>query len=114
METDNINVLYLDDEVQNLYAFKANYRKFFNVHIAATIHEAISILRKKEINVFIVDQRMPESLGSDLIRKVNIEYPDIISILVTGYLDEKEFVDNLLNQGGVFRYIRKPWTESEM
>lgn len=51
MSTKKISVLYLDDEVENLNSFNANFRRLFNVSLANSIDEAYSIIESKEIHV---------------------------------------------------------------
>ena len=43
-EKTKINVLYVDDEVENLSAFKASFRRVFNVFIAESAKKGIEIL----------------------------------------------------------------------
>ena len=62
-DTKSINVLYVDDEVINLKAFQANYRRIFNVFIARTAKEGEKILEEEKIQVVLSDQRMPEVIG---------------------------------------------------
>lgn len=56
---ERINVLYLDDEASNLKAFKAAYRRIFNVHTALSAEEGYKVLKQFPIEVIIADQRMP-------------------------------------------------------
>ena len=63
----NINVLYVDDEQNNLISFTAGFRKQFNVFTALSAKEAESILAKENIHVLITDQRMPEKTGTELL-----------------------------------------------
>jgi hypothetical protein len=44
-----INILYLDDELQNLQSFKASFRREFNIDITTSAAEAEAILASKEI-----------------------------------------------------------------
>ena len=39
------SLLYVDDEATNLRVFKANFRKFFNVHTTTNPIEGIDILK---------------------------------------------------------------------
>lgn len=55
----SINVLYVDDEENNLIAFKASFRRYFNVFTALSADEAKVLLNRHEISILITDQRMP-------------------------------------------------------
>ena len=103
-----INVLYIDDEVGNLKAFKAAFRRDFNIFIAESAKEGMQVLRENEIHIILTDQRMPEITGVQFLEKVIDQYPDAIRILVTGYTDMKALVA-AVNKGHIFKYISKPW-----
>lgn len=114
MEKDTINVLYLDDEVQNLFAFKASFRKNFKIFTAQNPHDAIAHLNENEIHVIMVEQRMPLISGLDFLKLVGEEFPDVINILLTGYIEDTDFFDKLVAKGEIFRYVLKPWSPSEI
>ena len=69
-QEEEICVLYVDDEENNLFAFKAAFRRYFTVYTAVSANEAKVILTKHEIHVLITDQRMPGTLGTELLAEV--------------------------------------------
>lgn len=108
-----IKVLYVDDEPNNLLAFQAGFRRYYEIYTANTVAEGLKILNENEIEVIIADQRMPKTTGVEffnIIRKVN---PDPVRILLTGYTDIEAIID-AINKGEIFRYIKKPWDEMEL
>jgi len=114
MEQDNqISVLYVDDEENNLIAFKASFRRDFKIFTALSALEAKEILAKNNIQVLITDQRMPVTNGSELLRQAVKENPDQMRILLTGYSDFDALTD-ALNEGKIYRYIQKPWDDTEL
>jgi response regulator RpfG family c-di-GMP phosphodiesterase len=108
-----INVLYVDDEEQNLVSFKASFRRYFSIFTANSANEAQEILKHNEIHVLITDQRMPETSGTELLAKAVLDYPDQIRILLTGYTDIEALKD-AVNKGHIFRYLEKPWNDDEL
>ena len=75
MEFKTINVLYVDDEVNNLEAFRATFRRDFNVFTAISAKEAEAILdANNDIHILITDQRMPEKLGTELLTGSSIQH----------------------------------------
>ncbi|MBI2281422.1 MAG: response regulator [Bacteroidetes bacterium] len=110
-----INVLYVDDEVDNLNAFTAYFRRYFNVFTAESAMEGKKILENKENNIQIVltDQRMPEITGVDFLASLVKDSPEIMRILVTGYADLATVID-AINKGEVYRYVSKPWDNVEL
>ena len=108
-----INVLYVDDEEQNLVSFKASFRRYFSIFTANSANEAQDILNKHTIHVLITDQRMPETTGTELLAKAALDCPDQIRILLTGYTDIEALKD-AVNRGHIFRYLEKPWNDEEL
>lgn len=112
-EHQNINVLYVDDEENNLQAFKASFRRTFNVFTAISAEEGKKILQQHEIHVLITDQRMPGTLGTELLAQAVKEYPDQIRILLTGFSDI-EAIKDAINRGQIYHYLQKPWNDNEL
>ncbi|MBK9283622.1 MAG: response regulator [Sphingobacteriaceae bacterium] len=110
---EEINVLYVDDEENNLIAFKASFRRDFNIFTALSAKEAETILDNNLIHVLITDQRMPEALGTELLAKYAMKFPDQVRILLTGFADIEALKD-AVNTGRIFRYVEKPWNEGEL
>ncbi|TNE79047.1 MAG: response regulator [Bacteroidetes bacterium] len=105
---ETICVLYVDDEENNLLAFKAAFRRDFQVITAISGAEALEKLKEHEVHVIITDQRMPGMTGVEFLQKVIPLYPDPIRILLTGYSDINAVID-AINKGEVYRYLTKPW-----
>lgn len=114
MEKQVINILYIDDEEHNLNAFKASFRRLFNVYTAQSAAEALTILQKiNDIHIIVTDQRMPQMTGVQFLESIIDTYPDPIRILLTGYSDISAVID-AINKGQVYLYITKPWQEMEL
>ena len=52
-------VVVVDDEPDNLDAFRFTFRKSFVLHTAAGAQEALALLREVDAAVIVTDQRMP-------------------------------------------------------
>ncbi len=113
MSADKITILYVDDEENNLFSFKAAFRIKYQVLTAISGDKALEILATKPVHIIITDQRMPEMTGVEFLEKVIEKYPDPIRILLTGYADMGAVVD-AVNKGKIFHYITKPWNEEEL
>jgi two-component system sensor histidine kinase/response regulator len=111
---EKINILYIDDEINNLHAFKAKFRKEYTIFLANNVKEAYSILENNsQIQIILSDQRMPDMTGSEFFESIIVKYPDPIRILLTGYSDIASVIE-AINKGRIFRYLEKPWNEYEM
>jgi response regulator RpfG family c-di-GMP phosphodiesterase len=112
-EQPNINVLYVDDEENNLSAFKASFRRHFTVFTAISADEGKKVLADNEIHVLITDQRMPGTLGTELLAQAVKDYPDQIRILLTGFSDI-EAIKDAINRGQIYHYLQKPWNDDNL
>ncbi|PJA06785.1 MAG: two-component system response regulator [Flavobacteriales bacterium CG_4_10_14_0_2_um_filter_32_8] len=108
-----INVLYIDDEVNNLEAFKSSFRRFYKIFIASSAVEGRKILEENEIEVILTDQRMPEITGVEFLESIIVKYPNPMRILVTGYTDIEAVID-AVNKGNIFKYVSKPWNTDDL
>ena len=113
MKNDSISVLYIDDEEDNLFAFKASFRRNFKIFTATSAAEGLGVLNENLVHVIIADQRMPQSTGVEFFDIVRKAYPDPIRILITGFSDIEAVIDSI-NKGNIFRYIKKPWNDLEL
>ena len=113
MEQKKINILYVDDEAHNLISFKANLRSFYNIYTAESAELGKHILKEKNIQIIITDQRMPNITGVEFLESVIKEYPDAIRILLTGYADMEAIIE-AINKGQIYRYIMKPFNIDEL
>ena len=93
-----INVLYIDDEADNLTSFRATFRREFNITTAESADEAVEVLEKEEIHVILSDQRMPKVTGIEFFENIQKVFPDPIRILITGYTDINAVID-AINRG---------------
>jgi len=109
-----LEILYIDDEINNLIGFKANFRYRYVIHTASSTSEARGILHAHpDIRVIFCDQRMPDELGVDFLQHIKRDFPRPIRILLTAYADMDTVVD-AVNKGHIFRFVRKPWLEEEI
>ena len=113
MDDQKTKVLYIDDEENNLFSFRASFRRTFNVITAKSGQEGLEMLQKEEIPIIITDQRMPEMTGVQFLERVKTEYPDTIRMILTGFSDIEAVVE-AINLGQVYRYIIKPWDSKEL
>ncbi len=106
-------ILVVDDEQDNLDAFRFNFRKTFDILTASGGAEALQILAEKEVAVVVTDQRMPRMTGVELLREVRQRHPETVGIILTAFTDVDVLVE-AINLGQVYRYITKPWDAKEV
>ena len=113
MSENKINILYVDDEENNLVSFKATFRIKYNVHTAISGEDAKKILASKPIDIIITDQRMPNMTGVEFLESIIDDYPEPMRLLLTGYADMNAVIE-AINKGKIFHYLTKPWNEDEL
>ncbi|MBV8757650.1 MAG: sigma-54-dependent Fis family transcriptional regulator [Deltaproteobacteria bacterium] len=106
-------ILVVDDEQDNLDAFRFNFRKTFDILTANSGPEALGILAEKDVAVVVTDQRMPKMTGVELLREVREKHPDSVGIILTAFTDVDVLIE-AINLGQVYRYITKPWDAKEV
>ncbi len=113
-KAEKIKVLYIDDEPNNLVGFKATFRIDYNVLVANSADEGMEMLEKHpDIKVILCDQRMPNKTGVQFFEEITPRFPAPVRMLLTGYTDI-ESVINAINRGHIYRYITKPWQETDI
>lgn len=113
MSVQHIHILYIDDEIHNLNAFRASFRRLYTVFTAESAEGAVKILSENDIHIIISDQRMPRITGIEFFESILEKYPEPIRILLTGYADINAVID-AINKGQVYKYFSKPWNEEEL
>jgi len=113
MNTPAVRVLYIDDEENNLNAFKASFRRQYEIYTATSAAEGLKILENVDIHVIIADQKMPGMTGVQFFKSITDTFPDPTRILLTGYTDIEALAD-AINHGDIYRYITKPWSDLEL
>lgn len=110
--SDTYNVLYVDDEENNLNSFRAALRRNYNIFTAHSGEEGIGILSENDIHVVVTDQRMPNMTGVQFLQHIPGDQ-DNIRIILTGFSDMESIIE-AINTGKVYRYITKPWDKDEL
>lgn len=101
-------ILYVDDDEANLTVLQAACTPEFKVLTAPSAAAAMEVMRRQEVAVLLVDQRMPGMSGVDFFAAIRDQFPETVRLLITAYSDLSDAVD-AINRGQVRGYIRKPW-----
>ena len=112
IKKETYNILYVDDEENNLNSFRAALRRDYNVFTALSGEEGMEILTKNDIHVVVTDQRMPHMTGVQFLQRIPGDQ-DNIRIILTGFTDMDSIIE-AINTGKVYRYIKKPWDKDEL
>ena len=106
-------VLFVDDDSAALLSIINGLKdQPYNILTAGGCKEALEIFKQKEVHVLVTDMCMPEMNGLELLRTIKKEYPYIIGMVFTGYLDDPE-LQTAAENGEVFKLIPKRWRLTE-
>jgi sensor histidine kinase YesM len=107
------SILFVDDEKHNLTAFRATFRRDFEIVTAQSAEDAMELLETRVFDLVISDQRMPKISGAELLSFVFDKHPETLRMVITGYSDMQAIVD-AVNRGKIYHYISKPWKSEEV
>jgi len=106
-------ILLVDDEVDSLDTVGILLEREYTVLTARSGSEALGLLEHEEVDLVIADQRMPGMTGVELLTRVRERYPGTLRLVLTAYTDFDAMLQ-AINEGQVYRYIIKPWDETDM
>jgi DNA-binding NtrC family response regulator len=107
-------VMMVDDEAQAITSFEmalrsANMNNFIRCHDS---RDVMPLLSSQEIEVMLLDLRMPHISGEELLPMITTDYPEIPVVVITGSNDVDTAVKCM--QHGAFDYILKPVEKSRL
>lgn len=107
-------IFLVDDEIGIIQSLKRELFPWaiennFALATAQTGSQALEMVKDEPENIALVisDIKMPDMRGSDLLLEVNKLFPDIMTILLTGYSETEDMLKAI--KAGIFSYILKPW-----
>jgi len=106
-------IMIVDDDAKILKAVERIFRQEpIECFLFSSPVAALKQARDIEPTVVVSDQRMSEMEGTMFLEKMKQILPATVRVLMSGYADIDATI-KAINQGQVFRFIKKPWdTES--
>ena len=106
-------VLFVDDDEIILRAIEKSVAdEPYDKHFAKSGEDALEILKREEVHVIVVDIVMPRMDGIELLKIVKKEYPNIVSMVISGYAQSADAL-MALRDVCVYKFIPKNWTFEE-
>lgn len=109
-----LRILFVDDERLIL---KSLERLFFDsdyeIFTAESGNDGLKILAEYPIDVVMSDMRMPGMDGHQFLKMVKNQYPSTTRLILSGYADEKEILNSLID-GSSNLYMLKPWDNEDL
>jgi two-component system, NtrC family, response regulator AtoC len=108
-----IRVLMVDDEQQLVDAFKKQLAKEgIEVTPATTVREALSILKRESFDIVVLDIKLPDLNGVDLLLKLRQMEPALEVIMLTGFASVETAIRSM--KLGAYDYLTKPCKISDL
>ena len=102
-----IRLLVVDDEVGYLEVLSKRLQKRdLDVTTASTGQRAIQLLRRNTFDVAVVDLKMVDMDGIEVLRIFKLMDPDLAVIILTGHGSEQAAREGI--ERGAFDYLTKP------
>lgn len=109
----DIRILVVDDDQDSVELVEKILKKDGYRVVSLTDGRKVDEeIRKNEIHLAVVDLKMPEVSGLDVVEMIRHHDSDCAVILMTGYATLDSAVSAL--RGGVVDYLRKPVREDEL
>jgi len=102
-------VLLIDDEADVVDFFKQAFSRFPHVQFFAAVRarQGFEIAKAEKPEVILVDLKMPEMGGEEILTKLKPLLPDTKFIVMTGW-DDDHTKDRIMKEIGVAAYFEKP------
>ena len=109
------NILYVDDESENLRSFRAFFRRDYDIFITESALKALEYLHDHNVDLIITDQRMPEMTGVEFLEKVFEFIPDKPPnrIILSGYSCTRD-IDEAKKKYQLSLFVAKPWDPDDL
>jgi len=104
----DLNILVLDDEkriTDELSEFLK--RKKFTVFEANEVADAFQILNKNRIDILILDIKLKDTNGLNVLKDVKIRFPELEVIMITGHGDMDTVIESM--RLGAIDFLKKPF-----
>ncbi|MEX1310640.1 MAG: response regulator [Candidatus Sulfomarinibacteraceae bacterium] len=107
MKKDKINLLIVDDEERFLESISKSLElRDFNVIAVNRGEKAIEVAKQQDIDVALVDLKMPGISGEETLRQLKQENKWLEVVILTGHGAIQSAVD--CTKIGAFSYLQKP------
>ncbi len=105
-------IIIVDDEDNALQTMRLALEEQFDVTTTLNEYKALDILSAKDFEVAVVDLKMPNISGVEMLKQIKEVKPSTEVIMVTGYASVETARQTL--KSGAFDYIQKPFDPEQL
>jgi len=107
-------ILFVDDEINILQAYKRQLRKQFDLYTAQGPEEGLKLIAGHHTFAVVVsDFSMPGMNGVEFLSEVKQISPNSVRIMLTGFANATNAI-NAVNEGNIFRFLAKPCSPEQL
>jgi DNA-binding NtrC family response regulator len=107
-------ILLVDDEEKILKAIQRTLRnEAYTIFSATGGEEGLKLLEMRDFDLVVSDQHMPGMDGVTFLKKVKVEQPQTLTIMLTG-AKEINVAMEAINEAGVYKFVLKPWDDDDL
>ena len=108
-----IKILVVDDDKDyNLYLTKFLADEGYITKGITKPMDVLSTLEQEKFHIIILDMKMPQISGTELLKEIKSKYPNICVIILTGYPSFKTAVETM--KLDAFDYLKKPFDLNDL
>jgi len=110
-----VSVLVVDDHQAVREALVAAFLGWgYQVASAATLEEALALLKVRSFGLVVTDVDLGTANGLDLVRLLGTSQPHLPFIVMSGRIAPKEIFGNGVEVSDRLKYLRKPFLLSQL
>lgn len=106
-------VLIVDDDAFMLKVLYRVLQKEYILYQAESAEEAVEVLRGRQVKAILCDHVLPGQSGLDFLIALKQRNAQIKSVLFSAALETEQFI-KAINQGQIFRFIKKPASPADI
>ncbi len=107
MRRDEVKILVVEDEEIIRLMFKQTFESWdFRVDVAENGKDALEMCHQKKYQIVVTDLNMPVMDGMELIKRLKSKWPNIETIVITGYATIESAIEAM--KLGAYDFILKP------
>src|SRR5881409_218499 len=113
MKTENHRVLIIDDERPVLMTLEALLKRYgYQVETAPTATQGLKLLKSKSPTLVLLDLRLPDADGLEMLDRIKSELPDVQVIILTAHDSLHNAIESI--KRGAYHFISKPYAPEEL
>lgn len=105
-------ILVVEDEIAYRLALERYLKREYEVTVATSVKEGLSYLGQTHYDLCVLDLKLPDGYGLDLMVKAQKILPGLVTIVVTGYGGSTTAMEAV--RKGAFHYLTKPFQLEEL